>query len=357
MSEYVSIGRVISKPEKIELFLDSKYTYLNAKLVCSFAGDSAIAFSYMSDQFNLYEGGQWFTIHHSFYDISARGGDLTIRVFDQKGIQVGEYHKRLQDESEETNLSMIEVKGGISRITKGGKITIAVAGIAFRICTHYNDNLQRMADYITTKEPVCDICVEEEELHKERERLNKSEKYPPNEATIEMYTLRKLVSESLLNYNCFQIHGAAFAVDQSGYIFTADSGTGKTTHMRLWLNNLKNAYVVNGDQPIVKIDKDVRICGSPWCGKEGLNTNIDVTLKAIVLMERSNINSIVEISIKDALTELIRQVYRPLDSKKMSTTLRLLSLLEGRVKFYRYKFNNFADDAFSVSYKKVHLDL
>lgn len=357
MSEYVSICRVISKPEIIKLLINSEYTYLNVKLICSFSIRNAVVFTYISDQFNLYEGEQWFTIHHSFFDISAHGLNLTIKLVDQKGVQVGGCHKMLQADSEQMNQSMIKVTGRISRSTKGGSITIEVAGIAFRIYTRYNDNLQQLEDYITTKVPVYDICIKEEEIHKEKELLKRIEKYPPTDATIEMYALRDLVSDFLVNYNCFRIHGAAFAVDQSGYIFTADSGIGKTTHMRLWLNNLNNAYVVNGDQPIVKIDKDIKICGSPWCGKEGLNNNIDVPLKAIILMERSNENSIFEISMKEALTELIRQVHRPSDSTKMITTLHLVSSLEGKVKFYRYRFDNFAEDAFSISYRKVHLGL
>lgn len=357
MREYVSIYRVISKPGRIELIINSKYTYLNAKLNCSLAVGGTIVFTFVSNQFNLYEGEQRLTINHSFRNISAHGMNLIINVVDQQGLQVGGCNKSLQDDSEQPPQSQIKVTGEISRITEGGRISIDVAGIAFRIHTHYNCNLQMLEDYITTKEPVCDVCIEDEKIHKETERLSRKEKNPPSEATIEMYALRNIVSESLTKYNCFQIHGAAFAVDQSGYIFTADSGTGKTTHMRLWLKNLKNAFVVNGDQPIVKIDKDIMVCGSPWCGKEGLNTNTVVPLKAIILMERSNENFVVEISMKEALTELIRQVYRPLDPTMMSTTLHLVSLLEGKVKFYRYKFDNFAEDAFNISYRKVHLGL
>ena len=357
MSEYVSIYRVISKPGIIDLFINSKYTYLNAMLNCSLAVRNANVFTFVSNQFNLYEGEQRFSIHHSFRDISVHGMSLIINVFDQQGVQVGGCNKSLQVESEQTSQPLINVTGEISRITEGGNISIEIAGIAFRIHTYYNDNLQQLKDYVTTREPVCDVCIAEEELHKEEERLIKKEKYPPTGATIEMYALQKMVAESLVNYNCFEIHGAAFAVDQNGYIFTADSGTGKTTHMRLWLQNLKNAFVVNGDHPIVKVDKDIMVCGSPWCGKEGLNTNIAVPLKAIILMERSKENSIIEISMKEALTELIRQVYRPSESDKMSKTLRLISLLEGKVKFYRYKFDNFAEDAFFISYRKIYLGL
>ena len=352
-----SISHIISKKERIDLAIISMHTYLNAKLICSFVTDKTVYLTYESGRFNLYEGEQWFSIQHPFSNIIAHGLYLKMKIVDQESVVVGECCRYLQDDSGKTPQPMIKVTGDIGRITEGGAITVEVAGIAYKLHTHYNDNLRQLEDYISTKEPVCDVCIAEDNIRKEKECLYRLYKYPPSEATMEMYALRNMVSDSLVDYNCFRIHGAAFAVDGKGYIFTADSGTGKTTHMRLWLKNLQNAYVVNGDQPIVKVGQGVMVCGSPWCGKEGLNTNTAVPLKAIIIMERSAENSIDEISMKEALIEIIRQVYKPLDASKMIKTLHLLSLLDGKIKFYRFKFNNFADDAFSVAYSKIHIGL
>ena len=353
MEEYVLIGQLIAKPEKIDLAINSKHTCLNAKLICSFGTRNTDVLTYESNRFNLYEGEQWLSFRHAFSNISIQGVMLTIKVVNQNDVQVGKCCRFLQNEFEQKPSTLIKVTGDINRITKGGNISIEIAGIACKVHTHYNENLQSLENYITTKEPVCEICVAEKEIQKEL--LNRTHRFPPTEAAIEMYTLRNMVSELLVDYNCFRIHGAALAVDQRGYIFTANSGTGKTTHMQLWLKNYQNAYIVNGDQPIVQVGQDIKVCGSPWCGKEGYNTNIAVPLKAIVIMERSTDNAIVEISMGEALAELIHQTYRPSDATKMRKTLQLLSLLDGKIKFYRFRFNNFADDAFSVSYRKIHL--
>ena len=355
MDKHVFKCRVIFEPERIILVIDSNRTYLNAKLICSFIIDNVSVFSYQTEQFDLFEGEQLFAIHHGFSRLVFRGIRINIELIDQIGEWIDSFCTILQDELGRNSQHLIEAKSGMSRLTEGGIVTIELAGVAYKIYAHYNEVLQKLKSYVTMQEPVCDICVDEEEILKEKEIADKTLKYPPTKSEIEMYAIRKMIAESILDCNCFQIHGAAFAVDDCGYIFTADSGVGKTTHMRLWLKNLENVYVVNGDQPLVKVGKDIMVCGSPWCGKEGWNNNVVVPLKAIVVMERGVKNSIVEISMNEALAELLRQVYKPSNSEKMGKTLQLLSLLEGRTKFYRFIFNNFAEDAFSVSYSKVHL--
>lgn len=356
MGEHVFICRVISKPERIDFIISSIHTYLKARLICSLINDHRIILSYHSEQFDLYEGEQLLSIRHSFSQLMVRGAMLAVDLIDQNGERVDRQCIFLQNEVEKNSNPLIETKGNISRVTNGGRITIELAGVAFKIYAHFNEVLEQLQAYITNKESDCEVCVDMEDILKEKEKADKLYIYPPTISEVESYALRKIVSESILNYNCFQIHGAAFAVDRCGYIFTADSGIGKTTHMRLWMKKLKNAYVVNGDQPIVKVATEIMVCGSPWCGKEGWNSNVEVPLKAIVIMERSKENSIIEISMSEALVELLRQVHKPSDAVKMRMTLQLLSLLEGRIKFYRFKFNNFAEDAFSVSYNKVYLE-
>ena len=150
------------------------------------------------------------------------------------------------------------------------------------------------------------------------------------------------------------MHGAVIAYNNAAYMFTASSGTGKTTHIRKWLNNLPGAYVVNGDKPLIKITNAGAIaCGTPWCGKEKFGKNCMVPMRAIVLMERGEDNIIQEISFGQAFTGLLQQTYMPKDVEKMKKTLALLSMLQGRVKFYRFLFNNKKDDSFEVAYNTI----
>lgn len=110
---------------------------------------------------------------------------------------------------------------------------------------------------------------------------------------LECLAVHRQITEAFLEHDTLLIHGAAIAYDGGAYLFCAPSGTGKTTHIRLWLENLPEAYVVNGDKPFLRLTENgVLVCGSPWCGKENLGTNTMVPLKAVIFMERSERNHI-----------------------------------------------------------------
>lgn len=65
------------------------------------------------------------------------------------------------------------------------------------------------------------------------------------------------------------MHGAVVAWKDQGYLFTAPSGTGKSTHLALWKKYLGDqAEVINGDKPFLKVMEDeVWVYGTPWAGK------------------------------------------------------------------------------------------
>lgn len=100
-------------------------------------------------------------------------------------------------------------------------------------------------------------------------------------------------------------------------------------------------------------DKEAFACGTPWCGKEQMETNCMVPLKAIVLMERGDDNSIREISFGDAFAFLLQQTYQPDEPEAMRKTLKLFAQLKDRVKFYRFVFNNMKEDCFNVAYNAL----
>ena len=147
------------------------------------------------------------------------------------------------------------------------------------------------------------------------------------------------MTEALFDYDTLLFHGSTIAVDNEAYLFTAKSGTGKSTHTRLWREMLgEKAIMVNDDKPFLKITEDgVIACGSPWNGKHRLGNNIQVPLKAICILERGEENSIQEITPKEALMMLIQQSSRPEDPKKMGKYLDLIDRLAQNVKLYKMR--------------------
>lgn len=227
---------------------------------------------------------------------------------------------------------------------------ISVAGHCIGIDSLYAEVYKLCVDYLCDNEPEIQIGIQDEDIARERKEAA-DEKNTYKNSYLETLSVYRKISEALLDYDIFLMHGAVVARGQDAYMFTAKSGTGKTTHIQKWLENLDDAYIVNGDKPLIRMTEQEAIaCGTPWCGKENLATNCMVPLCAIVFMERGEKNEMKQISFSEAFPFLLQQTYQPDDADKMKKTLKLISQMMGRVKFYRYIFDNMQDDAFDVSY-------
>lgn len=230
---------------------------------------------------------------------------------------------------------------------------VSLAGHTIAVDSLYSDVYKLCKEYESDLPPEIRIAITENDIITEAGNLYNEKPYC-NEGHLETLALLRSISEELLSFDTFLMHGAVVAVQNSAIMFTAESGTGKTTHIQKWLENIDGAYVVNGDKPFIRITDDgVAACGSPWCGKENMGTNSIVPLQAIVFMERNEENSIDEISFNQAFIPLMKQVYKPKDAEKMKKTLDLLQQLNKRVRFYHYRCNNFKSDAFDVTYQRL----
>ncbi|NLA77528.1 MAG: hypothetical protein GX851_06860 [Clostridiales bacterium] len=149
------------------------------------------------------------------------------------------------------------------------------------------------------------------------------------------------VFASMLDFGGFMLHASAVALDgESAYLFSARSGTGKSTHTHLWLDYFGSdrAKIINDDKPILRlIDGKFYAFGSPWSGKTDENMNAKIPLRAIAFLERAQINSIEKISPVAALPLVLNQTVRPLDEERMTRLLALLDRLLTDVPVYRLK--------------------
>lgn len=162
-----------------------------------------------------------------------------------------------------------------------------------------------------------------------------------SDSYLEELAVYRKIAEKMLDFDTILFHGSVVAVDDVGYLFTAKSGTGKSTHTRLWREYFgERAVMVNDDKPLLHIgDIGVVAYGTPYNGKHRLGTNTSVPLKAICILTRSADNHIEAITREQAYTMLLQQVYRPADILKMAKTLELVDRLADSVKLYRLACN------------------
>ena len=172
---------------------------------------------------------------------------------------------------------------------------------------------------------------------------------------IEALEIYRIICKKMLKFDAMLMHCAAISVDNEAYLFTAVSGTGKTTHISLWKKKFKErCIVVNGDKPILRlINGTFYACGTPWRGKENYGENIMVPIKAICILERGEENSIKKIAPYDAISTVITQTLRTNDMNEMDKMLSLTDKLLEKVPFYRLKCN-MNDDAADVSYSGMN---
>ena len=208
------------------------------------------------------------------------------------------------------------------------------------------------------------VSISEEDLRLERQkteeeyRLEQKPVVSFSDRSLEGTAIHRKIAEQLPLYDAVVFHGSAVAVDGRAYLFTARSGVGKTTHSRLWLKNIENSYIVNGDKPVLRLmNGQVYACGTPWTGKEQLGCNEMVPLSAICLLERGETNSIREIGFSEAFPVLLNQTYHPAGREAMTATLDMIKKIGSLVRFYRLSCN-MEPEAAIVSYEGMcHGDL
>lgn len=204
------------------------------------------------------------------------------------------------------------------------------------------------ADYLSPDSPpVFAVQTTQADIDFEREKSAREDEIEGipirqfSDGYLETLAVYRKIAEKMPDYDTILFHGSCVAVDGIGYLFTAKSGTGKSTHTRLWRELLgEQAVMVNDDKPLIRIsDFGAVIYGTPWDGKHRLSSNIAVPLKALCVLERAEQNTIRQTTALEVYPMLLQQAYRPMDGMAMSKTLTLIDKLAASVNLWRLGCN------------------
>ncbi len=118
--------------------------------------------------------------------------------------------------------------------------------------------------------------------------------------------LMMLFSFASASHKTAMLHASAVTVGKYGYIFLGHSGTGKSTHSRLWLENIKGCRLLNDDNPIVRIiNGKTMIYGSPWSGKTPCYINETAEAAAFVSLVQAPENCITRLKAAESFAALM----------------------------------------------------
>lgn len=233
------------------------------------------------------------------------------------------------------------------------RFTIKVAGIPVEVESLHNYFPSLCKNYICDEEPQFKVISSNEKIDAER-MLFKDHGYYSN-AFLETVSIHREISEKILWKDVLLMHGSAVAVGGKAYIFSAYSGTGKSTHTRIWREVLPEKghkiTMINDDKPFIKFTENgIYVCGSPWNGSYRLDTNIMVPVGGIAFLSRSETNSIKHITPEKALPHLIIHIHRPSDAEGIRKVLKLGERMAHEIPCYELKCN-MDPEAAIVSYE------
>lgn len=234
----------------------------------------------------------------------------------------------------------------------------SIAGHIIEICSICKDVHDYCIDYRTATPAEFSVTTDMNDISYEREcshNTDIAEGRTPVEYTdgyLEQLAVYRKIAEKAPDWDTILFHGSVIAVDGEGFLFTAKSGTGKSTHTRLWRELFgERAVMINDDKPLLRITSDLVIAyGTPYNGKHRLSTNTSAPLRGLCVLTRGKTNSIVHISKSEAYSVLIQQTYRPRDVMMMHKTMALIDRLAENTKLYRLSCN-MDQEAAEVAYQ------
>lgn len=214
---------------------------------------------------------------------------------------------------------------------------IKIGGVTIEIHHRYEYIKDLCKDYITDGKADFSVSVTDEQIQAEMAFMENQFTVPMCECTC----LHREIVKGLLHYGQILIHSAVIAVDGTAYVFTARSGVGKSTHIRLWQEHFgENAVIVNGDKPMFSFDGDtLMVHGTPWRGKEQQGENITLPVGSICFIERGECNEVTKATSTDIINKLFHQVLIPDNAKDLDTFMNIIDKITNTIPFYNLKCN------------------
>ena len=218
-------------------------------------------------------------------------------------------------------------------------------GYTARFCEKY------LAEDQTVK-PDMSITVTDDEFYSE-----KSGTEGFSDGYIENLCIYRKICNLAPQFDRFLLHSSVVEYGDAAYAFLGRSGAGKSTHSKLWLENLPTAKILNGDKPIVGYENGkFYVYGTPWQGKENFGYAGKAELKAACFIRQSKSNAIARISEGDFAESLFTQTLIPSTENGAARTLELLDILVKTVPAFVLDCD-ISREAFETSFKAMVTDL
>ncbi len=201
--------------------------------------------------------------------------------------------------------------------------TIKIAEHFFTIDNKYQYVFALCRDYITPpNENAVYIQASEDEIDCSDKSLIEGFSH----GYLEGLAIYEKICRHLIKQNIQLFHCSSLKIDGRAYLFTAPSGTGKSTHARLWREYFgSRVTMINDDKPLISFNNnEIRVYGTPYCGKHGIQTNTSGVVSGIIILNQAQTNSIKRLTPKEAFPRLMEQSYRVYEPDEIVKTIDMI---------------------------------
>lgn len=214
---------------------------------------------------------------------------------------------------------------------------LKVADIIVEFEPKYNIMQERVKQYIYTGEKEPDIIINlSEEFFLDRQKENPHLSLSEVEA---LFTASYFYTE-IVKFKGIMLHASCVQYENYAYLFSANSGTGKSTHTHLWLKKFPEAEILNDDKPAIRyIDGKFYAFGTPWSGKFDESINAKTEIAGITFLSRGENNEIERVDGNTATMDFLNQTVRPTNKNYMLQFMDILDKVLSEVPIYRLKCN------------------
>ena len=207
----------------------------------------------------------------------------------------------------------------------------------------------RCKDYLYSGDTGADIVIRADLYRKDPYPSQTSEEMIAYmESCIQFYRV-------LQDFEGLYLHASSVVVAGKAYLFSGNSGAGKSTHTRLWQQIFgADARVINDDKPVLRrMDGRWIAYGTPWCGKDGININESAPVAGICFLKKGQKNEIRRLTKREAMERILAQTIRRFpDTKRLDKLLSLLEQLLTEIPVYELE-NLPEPDAARLSYETM----
>ena len=226
-----------------------------------------------------------------------------------------------------------------------------IAGLRVKIENRYDFTTKYCQEYLSEDQTsTVDITasVTDEEFAAEKALSSEF-----SDGYIENICLYRSICRQIPVLGRMLLHGAVLEYDGKAYAFLGRSGTGKSTHTRLWKKYLGTPKMINGDKPILQyVGAGFIAHGTPWRGKESWGARTSAPLCGLCFLEQSKENSIRKLTPSETSSRLFGQILLPEEEQSVIATLDLTDKLITAIPSYLLQCD-ISRDAVKLSFEKL----